>query len=131
MNESIDDEAVYRTAPATPCLLINAQRFWRLNKKLFPKSRDPPSAMLDQYENLLTTQETIEARALQVYSERLMPNQMKEHLKSLEDVENKLCEIRLKLLKKVKSDPWAEEGLRQAVNNQERDKSRDALDHAN
>ena len=31
----------------------------------------------------------------------------------------------------MKCDPWTEEDLRQAVNDLERDKSRDALDHAN
>ena len=31
----------------------------------------------------------------------------------------------------MKCDPWTEEDLRQAVNDLERNKSRDALDHAN
>ena len=78
---------------------IDSQKFWKIKKKLFPKSCDPPSAMLDQFQNLLTTQDAIEARAIEVYSERLQPNKMKEHLKSLEETTNKLCELRLKLLK--------------------------------
>ena len=38
---------------------IDAQKFWKLKKKLFPKSIDPPSAMLDSLENLITTQDAI------------------------------------------------------------------------
>ena len=50
---------------------IDAQKFWKMKKKLFPKSRDPPSAMLDKDGNMLTTDAAIEKRALEVYSQRL------------------------------------------------------------
>ena len=110
---------------------IDAQRFWKIKKKLFPKSRDPPSAMLDKFHNLLTTQEAIEARALEVYSERLQPNPTKEHLKSLEETTNKLCDIRLKLLKSTQTEPWTLDDLSQAVKDLSRGNARDALGHAN
>ena len=110
---------------------IDSQRFWKIKKKVFPKSKDPPSAMLDKFSNLLTTQESIEARALEVYSERLQPNAIKEHLKSLEENTNNLCDLRLNLLKSIESDQWAPDDLKQAVKDLDRDKSRDALGHAN
>ena len=103
---------------------IDSHRFWKMKKKLFPESRDPPSAMLDKFNNLLTTQESIKARAIQVYSERLQPNIMKDHLKSLE-------EIRLKLLKKTNNNPWTHDDLAQAVKDLDKDKARDALGHIN
>ena len=53
---------------------IDAQKFWKMKKKLFPKSRDPPSAMLDKDGNMLTTDAAIEKRALEVYSQRLKAN---------------------------------------------------------
>ena len=64
---------------------IDSQRFWKIKKKLFPKSRDPPSVMLDKEGNLLTTDKAIKNRALEAYKERLQPNKIKEHLKSLEE----------------------------------------------
>ena len=39
-------------------------KLWSLRRKLFPKSRDPPTAMLDVYGNLLTSQEAIEEEAI-------------------------------------------------------------------
>ena len=45
-----------------------------MKKKLFPKSRDLPLAMFDKNGNLLTTNKSIESRALEVYADRLHPN---------------------------------------------------------
>ena len=90
---------------------IDSQRFWKMKKKVYPKSRDPPSAMLDKFSNLLTTQESIEARALEVYGERLQPNANKEHLKSLKENTNKLGDLRLNLFKAIDSDQWTLEDL--------------------
>ena len=56
---------------------------------------------------------------------------MKDHLKSYEETENKLCETRLKLSKLNKTDPWTLDDLNQAIKDLDRDKSRDALGHAN
>ena len=39
---------------------IDAQKFWKLKKKIFPKSREPPLAMLDKGGNLLTSKKAIE-----------------------------------------------------------------------
>ena len=47
---------------------IDSQRFWKIKKKLFPKSRDPPSAMFEKGNNLLTSDKSIvHSRALEVY----------------------------------------------------------------
>ena len=94
---------------------IDAQKFWRMKKKLFPKRLDPPSAMLDKDGNMLKTKTAIEKRALEVYSERLKANSMKEHLKGYEDTNNQLCFERLKETKLVKTNPWSLDDLEQAV----------------
>ena len=39
-----------------------------MKKKLFPKSREPPSAMLDSDGVILTTNKAIERRALEAYT---------------------------------------------------------------
>ena len=110
---------------------IDSQRFWKLKKRLFPKSRDPPSAMIDKGKNVLTSNKAIESLALDVYSERLKSNKIKEHLESYEEANNKLCLERLKETKLNKTSPWTEEDLDQALKDLDNNKSRDALQYAN
>ena len=50
---------------------IEAQKFWKINKKIFPKSRDPPVAILDKHGNLINADKAIEDKVLKVFSERL------------------------------------------------------------
>ena len=64
---------------------INSQKFW-LKKTICPNNKDPPAAMTDKEGNLLTNKDDIEKRAVEVYKERLKSNDMKEHLKSYEEI---------------------------------------------
>ena len=49
-----------------------------MKKRLCPNARDSPCAMLDKNGNILTSNKAIEERALEMYSERLTGNEMKE-----------------------------------------------------
>ena len=80
--------------------MINAHEIWKLRKKMSPKNSDPPTAMTDKKGNLLTSDEAIQTRALEAYSERLGNNKIEPNLLSLEKDTNELCEIRLKVTKK-------------------------------
>ena len=51
---------------------IDAQKFWILKKRLFPRSLDPPSEMLNKHDNLLTSKIYIENRTIEMYTERLI-----------------------------------------------------------
>ena len=110
---------------------INAQKFWKLKKRICSKNRDHSTAMEDINGNLLTNKGEIERRALEVYTERFKPNNIEEHLKSYEDLENKLCKSRLKLSKINKTNPWTIDDLNQAIKDLDNNKSRDAIGHAN
>ena len=110
---------------------INSQKFWKLKKKIFPKSRDPPAAMLNSKGDLLTNDREIKDRAVEVYKERLKPNKIVTYLESYEQTENKLCEMRLKLAKLNKTEPWTLQDLEQVIKDLDKDKSRDAIGHAN
>ena len=46
---------------------LDQQKFWRLKKKICPKSTDPPSVMLHKTGNLLTTNKAIENGAVEVF----------------------------------------------------------------
>ena len=110
---------------------INSQKFWKLKKKVFPNSRDPPTAMFNSDGDLLTNNKEIKDRAVEVYKERLKPNKIVKYLESYEQTENKLCELRLDLTKLNKTGPWTSQDLEQVVKDLDKDKSRDALGHAN
>ena len=60
---------------------IDAQKFWKMKKRLFPKNNDPPSAMLDKDRNIITSKKEIEQRAIDVHTNRLKTNEIKENLK--------------------------------------------------
>ena len=110
---------------------INSQKFWKLKKKIFKKSRDPPVAMFNKNGELLTNRKEIEDRAVEVYTERLKPNKIVEDLESYQETENKLCEMRLKLTKLNKTEPWTMHDLDEVIKDLDKDKSRDAIGHAN
>ena len=110
---------------------MNANKMWKLKKRLCPSAMAPPSAMLDKEGNLLTTDEAIKERALEVYAERLAPNEIVKHLENLEKARNDLCESRLKLAKMNKTKPWDMDDLTEVLKNLENYKSRDAEDHVN
>ena len=47
-----------------------------MKKRLCPKSKDPPTAMLDGKGNLLLSEKAIQNRANEVFTERLNSNEM-------------------------------------------------------
>ena len=67
---------------------MNSKQIWSMKKRLCPKSKDPPTAMLDSRGNLLTTDEAIQNRATEVFADRLEGNEMEKHLEDLEDDTN-------------------------------------------
>ena len=106
---------------------IDPQKFWKIRKAICPRSQDPPSVVLDSKGNNLTSQESIENRAIEVYKERLDGNEIKPHLKEAEKTTNELCESRLKVTANKKTKPWTMDGLDNAIKDLSRNKSRDAL----
>ena len=57
---------------------------WKLKKKLNPKCRDPPTAMVDTDGNLATTNKNIEVIALDAYKKRLENRPIKEGLENFQ-----------------------------------------------
>jgi hypothetical protein len=105
---------------------INAKQLWKLKR-----SQDAPSAMFDKSGNLLTSDKALQGRALEVFEERLKGNQMESHLKDLEQDVNTLCEIRVKITRSNKTEPWSMEELKDVLKHLEKDKSRDPEGYAN
>ena len=82
--------------------------------------------MVDKEGNILTSDKAIKERALEAYTERLEANKMEDNLSNLEDVTNKLCEERMKLVQSNKSDPWDMDDLLTVLKKLGKDKARDA-----
>ena len=82
--------------------------------------------MVDKEGNILTSDKAIKERALEAYTERLEANKMEDNLSNLEDVTNKLCEERMKLVQSNKSDPWEMDDLLTVLKKLGKDKARDA-----
>ena len=104
---------------------LDANKLWKLRKKMCPKLRDPPTAMMDRHGNVLASEKAISERAVEVYEERLANNKIKPHLTDLEQDTNKLCEIRLEISKKNTTDPWNMEDLKIALKQLHKNRSAD------
>ena len=69
---------------------------WKSKKKISPKCRDPPTAMIDEDGNIASSEKTVEKIAIKTYKKRLENRKIKENLKELKDSKEELCKLRLK-----------------------------------
>ena len=77
---------------------LNSAALWNMKKQLFPKCRDPPTAMKDPISgNLLTNEEKIQKVAVNVYKNQLENRPMRQELKHIKEAKEKLCKNILKL----------------------------------
>ena len=94
---------------------ITSGKLWNLKKELFPKSREPPTAMKDPVNgNLLSTEEKIQEAAINVYTKRLENKPIKDDLKHIKEAKEVLCE---KLLKNNKTPTWKMKHLNNVLKN--------------
>ena len=103
-----------------------------MKKHIFPKCRDPPTAMVDpETGNILTSEEKIENAAIKVYKERLRNRPMKENMQQIKDAKELLCEKLLKLAKFKKTPKWTMTDLNVVLKSLKKQKSRDPYGLAN
>ena len=75
---------------------INVGKLWHLKKKLKCVLNDPPSAMLDQYGNLVTSSKGLEELTLDIFKERLKTLKIREDMRLHQLQRETLCQIILK-----------------------------------
>ena len=90
---------------------FNSGHLWKLKKKLSPRCRDPPTAMMDGKGNLLTSAKSIEALAVETYKKRLENREMKEEIKHIRADKEELCKLRLKIASRNKTPDWTMDQL--------------------
>ena len=94
---------------------VHSGHLWKLKKKLSPKCRDPPTAMMDSHGNLVTSEKAIEALSVETYKKRLENRQMKDDLKNMQRDKEELCKLRLKLASKKRTPDWTMEQLEKVL----------------
>ena len=102
------------------------KRMWKLLKKRFPKILTAiPVGKKDGKGNIITNHEGLKHLYLQTYVNRLRNRPMKPDFEDIKKMKTELFELRLKLSKSCKSQPWNLEDLEKAIKGLKKDKARD------
>ena len=109
----------------------NSGNLWRLKKKLFPKSRDPPTAMLDQHGVIQTDEDILKEISKDAYRKRLENRKIKPGLEDMQQMKENLCKKRLEEAQRNKTPPWTMEELLQVLGHPKKDAARDPIGYAN
>ena len=110
---------------------VNSGHLWKLKKKLSPKCRDPPTAMIDDTGNLVTSASGIQTLSMETYKKRLENRKIKDDLKNLQVDKEALCKLRLEKASQNKTPPWTMKHLETVLKYLKKNKSRDPFGYAN
>ena len=108
-----------------------SDKLWNLKKQMFPRSRDPPTAMKDEEGNLVTDSEKIKEMAAKTYEHRLRNREMKEGLENVKENKEKLANKLMEVAKANKTPDWKMKDLDKVLKQLKSDKSRDPNGLAN
>ena len=102
------------------------QQIWKLLKKKFPKAQAQfPVGKKDQKGHLITNHLGLKQLYLKTYLNRLRNRPIKQDYDELKQLKGILFEMRLKMCKEQKSEPWEMKHLEAAMNKLKVNKSRD------
>ena len=108
-----------------------SEKLWNLKKQMFPRSRDPPTAMKDSDGNLVTNPEKIKEMAVKAYEDRLRNRTMKEGLEGIKNEKEKLADKMMEVAKANKTPNWTMQNLEKVLKQLKNNKSRDPNGLAN
>ena len=95
---------------------VNANKLWKLKKKLQGIVQEAPAAMLDFSGNLLTTTKAREKLTIEVHKDRLEPNQMKKSLQVHQMQHEEKWKQRLKEAQSNITPDWTMDNLNTFLN---------------
>ena len=110
---------------------FTSKKLWDLKKKLCPRSRDPPTAMLDDKGNLVKDEEKIQELAVNAFEKRLKNRPIKQGLEGMQESKEELAAKLMEVAKNNKTPPWELKDLEKVLKQLQKDKSRDPLGLAN
>ena len=102
-----------------------ASEVWKLKKQLCPRSRDPPTAMMDEDGHLVTDVEAIKDMAIKAFKHRLRNRPIKEGLEDMKEAKEKAAKRVMEAAKNNKTYPWDMMDIEIVLNNMKNNKSRD------
>ena len=95
---------------------VNVQNLWQLKKRLRGINCEPPTAMLDQYGNLLTSSEALEGPTIEMFKQRLQTLKIKDELKMHQVQRENMCTNRLNRAQENKTPDWTMSDLQKYKN---------------
>ena len=104
---------------------LNHTGFWKLKRKLCPRSQEQPSAKRDSVGNIVTAPQALKNLYLETYRKRLSHREMKIDFHDLLHLKTQLWVSRLNHMKGLKSLPWTMRQLETVLKSLKNNKSRD------
>ena len=102
-------------------------KLWRLKRKLYPNTQDPPMAKYDEERNLITAPEALKALYARTYSCRLMNREMEPELLDVFFLKEELWLSRMKELEAMKNEGWNVVELQKVLRELKNNKATDPL----
>ena len=110
---------------------FNVNNTWKLKKRIFPRSSEPPFAILDNNGNLVTEYDNILDIMKQEFTHRLRNREISHEYVELKQLKEYLCKLRLELTRKGQYKKWTSEQLTRAIMRLKSNKCRDPHGHIN
>ena len=110
---------------------VDMLSFWKMKRKLFPKAKDIPTAMMDSRGHLVSSGQKIKDLYLKTYEERLKHRKIKEGLEEHQANREELFQHRIDETKKKQIIPWTMKQLEKVLRSLKKGKARDPLNLVN
>ena len=100
-------------------------KFWKLRKKLFPRSVEPPTAMKDEFGNVVTSPSDIIKETIKHYTNLFDTKPINESFSHIVNNVEKLCEQNVENAYLNKTPPWTMDELTSVLKSLKNEKSAD------
>ena len=110
---------------------LNVGNLWQLKKRLRGRYNEPPTAMHDEYGNLVTGSKALEDLTIKMYIDRLKALNIKKGLEVHQLQREELCEKRLEEAQATVTPDWNMQDLEKVLVQLKTKKSRDPLGFSN
>ena len=109
----------------------NPSGLWKLKNKVIPKPAQLPTGMRDVCGNILTKKDDLKNHTMKHYENVLRNRQIKEDLNQHKQLRDELCQKRLELTTKNKTNDWTKLQLKVVLKELKNKKARDPNSWAN
>ena len=110
---------------------FNPHNARKIKKKLFPKCSDPPFAVVDKEDHLVTDSEGILTVMKEEFAYRLRNREISPEYQELRDLKEYLCKLRLEITRNSDFNPWTMRNLEDAIDKLKNNKCKDPHGHVN